>query len=90
MFPQSVKYETLASVLLDVNVMDAIGLDGGSSSSLWVKGVRSVNGGKKVPVALAIVPRNPNEFPRPAIQFSRISSKKPNRFIPLPIALYGN
>ena len=58
LFPNPVTYEQLASVLLDLNVRDAIGLDGGSSSTLWVKGEKSINGSKEVPVALVVVPRD--------------------------------
>jgi len=69
LFSTPTKYESAAAVLLEINVMDAIGLDGGSSSSMWVKGIRNINGGKKIPVALAVLPRQDDEPERQTIPF---------------------
>ena len=64
-FPKSVTYESASKALLAMNVKDAMGLDGGSSTSLWVRGVKYFNGSKSVPVALAVVPRNAESNPLP-------------------------
>ncbi len=57
-FPNAVTYESAGRILLAMNVKDAMGLDGGSSTSLWVRGVKYFNGTKSVPVALSVVPQH--------------------------------
>jgi hypothetical protein len=55
-FPREVTFETAAEILMELNVKDAMGLDGGSSTSLWVRDLDYINSSKKVPVALSILP----------------------------------
>jgi hypothetical protein len=68
-FPSSVSYSDAASVLLEMNVMDAMSLDGGSSSSIWVKGIKSHNPGKQVPVAIVIKPSDFGSAPLNTIPY---------------------
>ena len=57
-FPNAITYERASEILLALNAKEAMGLDGGSSSSLWVNGKKLFNGSKKVPVALSIIPHD--------------------------------
>lgn len=57
-FPNAVTYESAGKALIAMNVRDAMGLDGGSSTSLWIRGLKYFNANKNVPVALSIVPRH--------------------------------
>jgi len=57
-FPKAITYESAGRILLAMNVKDAMGLDGGSSTSLWIRGIKYFNGTKKVPVGLSIIPRH--------------------------------
>ncbi|MBU1024081.1 phosphodiester glycosidase family protein [bacterium] len=68
-FPNPVTYENATEILLTLNVKDAMGLDGGSSSSLWVNDQKLFNGPKNVPVALSIVPRDTDKTKNPLPYF---------------------
>jgi len=49
-------YGQLADVLIDLNVRDAVGLDGGGSSGLWVDGLNTPAPSRPVPNAVVLVP----------------------------------
>jgi hypothetical protein len=68
-FPSSVSYSDAASVLLEMNAMDAMSLDGGSSSSIWVKGIKSHNPNREIPVAIVIKPFNFKSAPLNTIPY---------------------
>ena len=54
-FPGAIKLENVATILLDLKVKEAMGLDGGASTGLWIDGNQLVQSGRDVPVALAII-----------------------------------
>jgi len=49
-------YGQLADLLIDLNVRDAVGLDGGGSSGMWVGGLNTPAPSRPVPNAVVLVP----------------------------------
>lgn len=54
-------FKQLADILVDLNVRDAIGLDGGGSSGMWIDGISAPAPSRPIPNAIILVPVTDSE-----------------------------